>query len=709
MNELDNRFYKVDLHVHTPASKCFEGDKSDNGYWEILRGAVKNEVRVIAITDHNTLKGYENLVNLREQTKNEYEIIQKYTVTEEEKRELREKVELFEKIYILLGVEITLNPGVHIIVLCSENEKAELNELLEEIGYTSEQRGSDSDFSPNVDVKTFLANPKLNGKIVYAPHVDSNKGIWNDLKGKYREEIFSTNCINAISCNNSSQLLNIKQLVASQPGYVRKKPFAYINASDAHLGSNVGSKYSFFSLAEFSFEEVKRAFESPEEKISDIERPDFKNFVDRCVENNKSVFVNDVEELPKSICAILNSGYGYVFLGITENKLYSGVSITEDGLRNDINSSMDRLSTASQRPAMIDCGIVTEKLGNGKFAFAISVKVNSRELWVLDDKETYILSGNGVVKSATIKDIEVIVKENVLNELRAFNKRNDVIIKSAMNKMAQVASPISKYYLFDKLALRSIPLGELFSIQYVYKNSSDSISMDTFKKINGQAVGNVFYITGNNPRLDYACLRYSCPRYDSADEDYISKLQKFQGPAIIVSSKGGCHLVDTPDEFFLDVRDNALILMPKEDLRKRQVSLYHAIAWLKSSFFIWACLEKLENINFYKADIFMKSFFAADRGFIENKDIELLVLDIFDKEKQFLIDTSNLGEGDAENYAVLCDQHNQRIAEISHHIEDIIRSIYQISDEEMKLINDDLRAESIYTISPCNEQSGESV
>ena len=30
---MDSKFYKVDLHVHTPASKCYTGDKTENGYW----------------------------------------------------------------------------------------------------------------------------------------------------------------------------------------------------------------------------------------------------------------------------------------------------------------------------------------------------------------------------------------------------------------------------------------------------------------------------------------------------------------------------------------------------------------------------------------------------------------------------------------------------------------------------------------------------
>ena len=80
MFKLSETFFKVDLHVHTPASSCYTGDKSENGYWEILRSAIKNNVKLIAITDHNTLAGYEKLVELRDKTYQEYSFIQKYTI-----------------------------------------------------------------------------------------------------------------------------------------------------------------------------------------------------------------------------------------------------------------------------------------------------------------------------------------------------------------------------------------------------------------------------------------------------------------------------------------------------------------------------------------------------------------------------------------------------------------------------------------------------
>lgn len=58
-------FVKVDLHIHTPASICYKGKKDDEEYLRILRTAKKKDLRVIAITDHNSILGYNSLLRLK--------------------------------------------------------------------------------------------------------------------------------------------------------------------------------------------------------------------------------------------------------------------------------------------------------------------------------------------------------------------------------------------------------------------------------------------------------------------------------------------------------------------------------------------------------------------------------------------------------------------------------------------------------------------
>lgn len=54
---------KVDLHIHTPASKDFvyKPLSIEDAYINILDNAIENNIEIIAITDHNTFKGYRKI------------------------------------------------------------------------------------------------------------------------------------------------------------------------------------------------------------------------------------------------------------------------------------------------------------------------------------------------------------------------------------------------------------------------------------------------------------------------------------------------------------------------------------------------------------------------------------------------------------------------------------------------------------------------
>lgn len=54
-----NRWYKCDLHLHTPASECFE-DKSITPQ-QFIDVVIKNGINCIAITDHNTSEWIDNI------------------------------------------------------------------------------------------------------------------------------------------------------------------------------------------------------------------------------------------------------------------------------------------------------------------------------------------------------------------------------------------------------------------------------------------------------------------------------------------------------------------------------------------------------------------------------------------------------------------------------------------------------------------------
>ncbi len=53
----NNCFHKIDLHIHTPASKCYRGENTDDEFLNILKKAKKEKLEIIAITDHKEYGG----------------------------------------------------------------------------------------------------------------------------------------------------------------------------------------------------------------------------------------------------------------------------------------------------------------------------------------------------------------------------------------------------------------------------------------------------------------------------------------------------------------------------------------------------------------------------------------------------------------------------------------------------------------------------
>lgn len=697
---MGNKFYKVDLHVHTPASKCYVGDKSDESYWKILEYAVKNNIKVIAITDHNTISGYEHLMKLKEETLKEYAIIQKYNISEDEKKEIKEKAELLNNVCIILGVEITLDPGVHIIVLCEENEKQELNELLDEVGFSLEKRGADDEISPNMDIKKFLENPKLDGKIILAPHVDSDKGIWKALSGQYRAEIFRSNQIDAITCNSASQLSKIQQLVCSQPEYIRKKSFAYINASDAHEPTKVGSKHSFFRLSKFDFSEIKKAMDLPEEYISDTEKPEFRGFVEKCSKSNPTIYLEKIEDLQKAMCAVLNNGHGCILLGIKENFHLSGVDCDSNQLELTIKENLKLIEIFNRRIGKIEVRIKPEKLGNGKCACVILFKDEGSCLWTCTDNEAYILDSNSF-KLATLKEIERLIRSNIISEIQDFNARNNEIISKTINTMKQALHPISRYRLFSKIEPISVPLPYYFDIEYI-KSLNIQEEGDLFGKGNGAANGNIYYTEFSRPRLEDCYLRYSCPVYLSQDEQYNSQLSVYNHPAIVITFGGGCHIIESAEPYYFNSYVPALLLFPKESFFKDVLSFRHIVAWLKSNLAIWLCLQKNGSPNYFSHNVVNNILLPYDSKFYKNERILELVDKILNLENKFLCDLERFEKIEDKDMITnkslfdLSYNHNCAVNQVAYEIEELIGGMFEITDAENNLIYDDLRAEHIY-------------
>ena len=106
------RWYKVDLHTHTPASNDYEDPGI--GYLDWLSTARKRGLDVVAITDHNTVAG---VAAIRREIEWLTRLQEENRLTSEERSNLDQWHKLANEIIILPGFEFTATFGFHILAI----------------------------------------------------------------------------------------------------------------------------------------------------------------------------------------------------------------------------------------------------------------------------------------------------------------------------------------------------------------------------------------------------------------------------------------------------------------------------------------------------------------------------------------------------------------------------------------------------------------
>ena len=102
----------VRLHVHTPASNCYKGDRDDAEYLAILpRRYREKDIRVVAITDHNTIRGYTKLMAIRDDLDRGKQVVaalvNKYPQTKGELDSFDAELNLFDELLLIPGLRLT--------------------------------------------------------------------------------------------------------------------------------------------------------------------------------------------------------------------------------------------------------------------------------------------------------------------------------------------------------------------------------------------------------------------------------------------------------------------------------------------------------------------------------------------------------------------------------------------------------------------------
>lgn len=237
-------FRRLDLHVHTAASKCYSGDRNACAK-DIVDAALAAGLAGIAITDHNTTKGIEPVRACAKGT----------------------------PLTVFPGVEITVGDAhTHIVAIFPLDTSDEhIAGLLTTLRLKN--GGTEDAYCPCSveDAINTITSEQFGGLAVLA-HSDSSNGVLNEVRGHQRIGIIRNWRLLAVEAKDVAKIRKI--LDGTDPHYLRK--LAVYQASDnlsstesgKHCAQAVGSRCSYFKVDDrLSLESLRLCFVDPDVRI----------------------------------------------------------------------------------------------------------------------------------------------------------------------------------------------------------------------------------------------------------------------------------------------------------------------------------------------------------------------------------------------------------------------------------------------------------
>lgn len=700
----NEKFLGADLHIHTPASNCYRGKKDDDEYLSILRRYFSKNIRIIAITDHNTIKGYKKLMEIRQNLGNEIAILEKYykkyNTLRSEYDKAKKDFELFESMLIMPGIEFEANPGIHLLLIFDPKcDLSKLENFLTKAGYPDESRGQERiDTSPCLDIIGTLHQAHDLGALIIAAHADSDKGIYQALKGQYRASIFKSPYLNAISYNNPSTCEKMKDLLENKD-YKRDSPIAFIQSSDYHGEGEPGSSITYLKSDDLSFESIKEAFKNPNEYISPTQHPDIINILHQIITDHKTfTFENfgDKQIIQNTICAILNESYGTLVIGATSNKSSPsiiGVNINHKeceeitvGLLDGINPSFNK-------------EVSYYTYGHNRNVVVIKVYGNIHNIYYLNNYNTFFLN-DSIVEKATPPQIEKNIERRMHNKMLSHQRILESKYDSIIKELKILSKSSQQFILINKIEKHSYRIKDIVNLEFIKPFKSD-ITPDN---PNGYASGNLIFLDLASPRLSDAYLRCSSPKLNRYDINKLG-IQKFSKNGIIIVPGGGAYIVGCNDEWGIVTEYTTFptLLLTIKDKFKKRFSKLALLVWFKSTMFLWYNQTMFDNVNMYIPSIFNRTVVPALDIFMPDSIIEHFALEILEEEYNLLsVDTDSFSN---DTYGNLIKDHNNKIDNLALEIDQAIFNSLNIELQDKVLMHQLMEYNNIYNLNSNNKNN----
>lgn len=234
-------YRKVDFHVHTPISQCYE----ERMYPEVNRhtkpedivsAALEAGVEAIVITDHNSAEGVASMLEAAKGS----------------------------GLHVFPGMELSLRGGHVLAVFDADTPLRVLYNLLAEVYFPEETWGDGFKQSPVWMDEGFARIEELGG-LAIAAHIDREpRGFVAGSESRNdKKRIHASPHLTALEITDPRDGERWKQ--GKMPHF--PKPYPVIQGSDAHAPKEIGRRPVFMAVESWDLAGLRRAFQSYEQTI----------------------------------------------------------------------------------------------------------------------------------------------------------------------------------------------------------------------------------------------------------------------------------------------------------------------------------------------------------------------------------------------------------------------------------------------------------
>ena len=233
-----SRWWKLDLHSHSPASYDFGGptDRSERNWTRWVESAQRADLDGIAITDHNSSGAIDGLQTAATSIPNSP--------------------------VIFPGVEVTASCGTHLLVIFDPSCNSQhVDDLLSRANISVDSRGTDLARS-NLSIEQIL-RLDLGNALVIGAHINGPKGIL-ELDGQQRLSILKNDKISGVEINPDIPL-DQSYIDGSRPEIARS--FSRVWCSDAHSFDDLGKRFTWVKMSRPDIEGLRLALYDGEDSL----------------------------------------------------------------------------------------------------------------------------------------------------------------------------------------------------------------------------------------------------------------------------------------------------------------------------------------------------------------------------------------------------------------------------------------------------------